>query len=300
MADHNTGNQNALLFKGLRKIWGAAYKTWPVELTQFFKVLTSDQYAEDDQLMAGFGLFPAVGESAQVTFDKMAQGGMKRYTHVEYKKGYTISRPLIEDNKYRAMVLMAQALKKSWLLTREHVCADYINNGFGTTNVGYDGLALFSASHTNPDGSTYSNLGTAADLTTTSLENELIAVGGYTSPEGLEMAAKVTRIVIPRQLQFVAKQVLQSPGLPTSPNLSVNTVKDEAPVAINHYLTDPDAWFLMTDAAEADNGLILFDRAEIEYAMDGDFMTDDQRHKARARFSVGHTDPRCIHGVAGG
>ena len=49
-----------------------------------------------------------------------------------------------------------------------------------------------------------------------------------------------------------------------------------------------------------DDCLILFDREPIEYAADSDFMTDDQRHKAYARFSVGHTDPRGIFGAAGG
>lgn len=298
MADHNTGNFNALLFEKLRKIWGLSYKTWETEWDKLFSAKTSSQYAEDDLLMSGFGLFSAVGESAAVPFDTMTQGGMKRYTHVEYKKGYTISRPLIADNKYRIMVQMAQALKKSWLLTKEHVCADYINNGFGTTNVGYDGLALFSASHTNPDGSTYSNLLTAADLTTTTLENAFIDVGGITTPEGLEAAARITKLHIPRQLEFVADQILNSPGLPTSPNLSVNTMKGKVTPYVNHYFTDPDAWFVSTSAT--DDCLILFDREPIEYAADSDFMTDDQRHKAYARFSVGHTDPRGIFGAAGG
>lgn len=297
MADHNTGNLNALLFKGLSKIWGLSYKQWPEEWSQFFDKEMMEDYAEDEILMSGFGLFPASGESSPIEYDKMLQGGMKRYVSVTYKKGYTISKQMIEDNKYKDMVKMAEALKRSWLLTREHVCADYINNGFGTTNVGYDGLALFSASHTNPDQSTYSNLGTAADLTTTSLENELIAISGYASPEGLEMAARAVKLIVPRQLVFIAKQVLQSPGLPTSPNLSINPVQNEMPFVVNHFLTDSDAWFLKTDVP---NGLTLKDRIPIEYAMEGDFNTDDQKHKARARFSIGHTDPRGIHGVAGG
>ena len=297
MADHNTGANNALVFKGLKKVWGLAHKSWVTEYTEYTTVESSDQYAEDELLMSGFGLFSAVGESAAVPMDKMLQGGMKRYVHVEYKKGYTISRTLIDDNKYKEMVKMAEALKKSWLLTREHVCADILNNGFGTTNVGYDGLALFSASHTNPDQSTYSNLGTATDLTTTSFENALIDIGGFTTPEGLEMAARGLKLIVPRQLQFVAKQVLQSPGILTSLNLSVNTVQNEMPYTVNHYLSDTDAWFIRVDVGD---GIKLLDRIPIEYGMDGDFMTDDQRHKAYGRFSVGWTDPRGMYGVAGG
>ena len=297
MADHNTGSLNALVFNGLNKIWGLSHKAWAEEWSQFFDRDSMEDYSEDELLMSGFGLFPSGGESSAVVYDKILQGGMKRYVAVTFKKGFTISKQMIEDNKYKDMVRMVEALKRSWLLTREHICGDYINNGFGTTNVGYDGLALFSASHTKPDQSTYWNLGTAADLTTTSLENELIAIGGYTSPDGLEMAAKAVKLIGPRQLTYIMKQVLGSPGLPTSPNLSNNPVLNEVAYVVNHYLTDPDAWFLKTDVP---NGLTLKDRIPIEYAMEGDFNTDDQRHKARARFAIGHTDPRALHGVAGG
>ena len=65
---------------------------------------------------------------------------------------------------------------------------------------------------------------------------------------------------------------------------------------VNHYLTDTDAFFIMTDAP---NGLKQFVRAPIKTAIEGDFDTGNVRFKARERYSFGFSDPRGIFGSPG-
>jgi hypothetical protein len=65
---------------------------------------------------------------------------------------------------------------------------------------------------------------------------------------------------------------------------------------VNHFLTDPDAWFLLTDAP---NGLKMFQRSAIKTAFEGDFDTGNVRYKARERYSLGWSDPRAIWGSEG-
>ena len=65
---------------------------------------------------------------------------------------------------------------------------------------------------------------------------------------------------------------------------------------INHYLTDPNAWFLLTDVP---NGLKHFVRTPMQTSMDADFDTGNARYKARERYSFGWSDPLGMWGSSG-
>jgi hypothetical protein len=65
---------------------------------------------------------------------------------------------------------------------------------------------------------------------------------------------------------------------------------------VNNYLTDTDAFFIITDVP---NGLKMFVRSPIKTAMEGDFDTGNVRYKARERYSFGFSDFRGIFGSPG-
>jgi hypothetical protein len=65
---------------------------------------------------------------------------------------------------------------------------------------------------------------------------------------------------------------------------------------VNNYLTDTDAFFLMTDAP---NGLKMFNRAGMKTGFEGDFDSGNVKFKARERYSFGWSDPRGIYGSPG-
>jgi hypothetical protein len=66
--------------------------------------------------------------------------------------------------------------------------------------------------------------------------------------------------------------------------------------AVNHYLTDNNAWFLCTDVP---NGLKHFVRTPLQNSMDADFDTGNARYKARERYSFGVSDPVGVYGSPG-
>ena len=66
--------------------------------------------------------------------------------------------------------------------------------------------------------------------------------------------------------------------------------------AINHFLTDTNAWFLTTDVP---NGMKHFIRTPLAQSMDGDFDTGNVRYKARERYSFGWSDPLGMYGSQG-
>ena len=61
--------------------------------------------------------------------------------------------------------------------------------------------------------------------------------------------------------------------------------------SINHYLTDTDAFYLITDVP---NGMKHFERTPLTTKMEGDFDTGNVRYKARERYVFGVSDPRGI------
>ena len=65
---------------------------------------------------------------------------------------------------------------------------------------------------------------------------------------------------------------------------------------VNHYLTDPDAWFIKTDVQD---GLKYYTRQEAEFGQDNAFSSGNARMKADERYSFGWTDPRTMFSSAG-
>jgi len=81
-------------------------------------------------------------------------------------------------------------------------------------------------------------------------------------------------------------------------NNTVNLVRSRFPggVVKNHYLTDTDAWFILTNVP---NGMTYFERRPDSFTQDDDFDTDNAKFKATGRYSVGCSDKRAIYGSAG-
>ena len=83
-------------------------------------------------------------------------------------------------------------------------------------------------------------------------------------------------------------------------NNDINALKNNGSIpegyTVNHFLTDPNAWFLTTDVP---NGLKHFVRTPLSTSMDGDFDTGNVRYKARERYSFGVSDPLGIFGSPG-
>jgi hypothetical protein len=176
-----------------------------------------------------------------------------------------------------------------------------LNNGFSASYPGGDGVALFSASHPLVSGGTNSNIpSTPADLNETSLENAVIQIAQWTDERGLLIAAKPKKLVIPVQLQFVATRLLETELRVGTNDNDVNALKNNGSVpggyTVNHYLTDPNAWFLTTDVP---NGMKHFVRTPLSNSMDGDFDTGNVRYKSRERYSFGWSDPLGMYGSQG-
>jgi hypothetical protein len=157
---------------------------------------------------------------------------------------------------------------------------------------------LISASHPVASG-TFSNSLTAADLSEAVLEDALTTIAQAKNSAGLPIALRAVRLIVGPGQIFNATRILESDGRQGTANNDVNAIKTLGlvpEIVINHYIDDPDAWFLQTNAP---NGLISFQRRDLEMQDDSDFDTENRKHKATERYSAGWGDPRAIFGNPG-
>ena len=290
-----------LLWPGLNSIYGKEYADYPVEWDKLFEKNSSDRAYEEDLGLSSFGLASVKSEGAPISYDSERQGFTSRYNHVVYALGFMITREIYEDDQYgKVGAQKAKSLARSMRQTKEIVGANVYNRAFSGSYVGGDGVALISAAHPNVAGGVFSNqIGTAADLSEAALEQAVIDIAGFRDDRGLLIAAKPEKLVIPYQLQFEAKRILGSDGRVGTDLNDPNVLKDMgifSNVIINHYLTDADAWFILTSVKD---GLKYFERRGDQFEMDNDFDTENAKFKATARYSFGWTDPRAIYGSAG-
>jgi hypothetical protein len=258
-------------------------------------------------MLSGFASAEVKQEGAPVVFDNATEAYTSRYTHNTIALAFAITEEAIEDNLYdRLAARYTRALARSMSQTKQTIAANVLNNGFSASYPGGDGKALLASDHPLANGGTFRNiLSTAADLSETSLEQSLIDIAAFVDERGLKVALQGRKLIIPKELQFTAERILKTPLTTTlsSANYSKNDINALLNMGmipegyrVNHFLTDTDAFFIMTDAP---NGLKHFVRAPIKTAIEGDFDTGNVRFKARERYSYGWSDPRGIFGSEG-
>jgi hypothetical protein len=297
-----SSNFAKLLWPGLNAIYGKSYNDYPVEWTNLFEQNKSDKAYEEDLGLSSFGLASVKTEGGSISYDTERQGFTSRYNHVVYALGFIVTREIYEDDQYgKVGAQKAKALARSMRQTKEILGAGVYNNAFaGSGKLGGDGKTMIATDHLNVAGGTFSNrIATDSDLSEAALEQAVIDIAGFRDDRGLLIAAMPEKLVIPYQLQFETKRILGAEGRVGTDLNDPNVLKDTgifSNIVVNHYLTDPDAWYIITNVKD---GVKYFERRGDQFEMDNDFDTENAKFKATARYSFGWSDPRAIYGSPG-
>ena len=289
------------LLPGLNALFGLEYSKYGEEHKEIYETETSDRSFEEETKLSGFGAAPTKSEGASIEYDNAQEAFTARYTHETIAMGFAITEEAIEDNLYDSLsARYTKALARAMAYTKQVKAASLLNGAFSGTTYG-DGKVLCAADHPLVSGGTNSNRpAVGADLNETSLEAAVIQIGQWTDERGLKIAAQPKKLIIPSDLQFVATRLLETEGRVGTADNDVNALSNNGSIpggyAINHYLTEANAWFLTTDIP---NGLKHFVRAPMSTSMDADFDTGNSRYKARERYSFGVSDPLAIFGSPG-
>ena len=299
------------LLPGLNALFGLEYEKYADEHTVIYDTESSDRSFEEEVKLSGFDAAPVKDEGAGITYDSAQEAFTARYNHETIAMGFAITEEAMEDNLYDSLsARYTKALARAMSYTKQVKAVNPLNNGFTNSYQTGDGVNFFTASgdgvtggggHPLVSGGTNDNRpATAADLNETSLEAGIVTIAAFTDERGLLIAARPKRLLVPPATMFAATRLLESDQRVATADNDINAIRSLGAVpegySVNHYLTDSDAWFIVTDIP---NGMKHFERTALETSMDGDFDTGNVRYKARERYSFGVSDPLGMYGSPG-
>ena len=261
---------------------------------------TPRQYHEEPVLF-GMGQAPALPEGMPVTYKAGGVLFIKRYIYTVYGLAFALTKVLVEDGEHiRLGQTMSRHLAQAMIETEETVTANVLNRAFNATYVGGDNKTLVAQDHPIAGGSFSNQLGTAAALSQTSLEQMLIQVRNAVDNNGRRIRLAPKQLIVAPSNMFTAEVLLKSVLRTGTANNDINPLVSmkllSGGTQVVSRLTSNIAWWVQTDAPE---GLKYLNRRNIEKSMEGDFETDSVRYKSTQRYDVGWTDPRAVFGTAG-
>lgn len=293
-----TGNFPELLWPGLFEIWGDTYSDDKLVYKQVFQQETSEQRFEKMQQIAPTGLAKVKSEGSEVFYDNPIHGYPKEFVHVVYALGSQITEEMWSDDLYREMSKIPKWLARSLMHTEETVHSSVINNSFSSTTGSADGVSLVNSAHPLLSGNTLSNQpATMTDLTETSLSQARIDIGKFTDDRDLKINVQGRMLLVPIDLEPTAAKVLNSSYEVDTANNAINPVYNYVPFQSWKYLTDTDAWFVLTNAEDC---LMTFERWSAKFDRDNAFDTKNLKFTVRKRWAEGWADWRGIYGSSGG
>ena len=292
------------LLPGLNALFGLEYARYGEEHKELYEIEASERSFEEETKLSGFSAAPVKSEGAAIAYDNAQEAWTTRYSHETIALGFSITEEAIEDNLYDSLsARYTKALARGVAYTKQVKAVSVLNNGFNTGGSynGGDGVSLFNTAHPLVAGTTNSNtFSTQADLNETSLEAAVIQIAAWTDERSLLIAAKPKKLVVPPSLMFVATRLLETKLRVGTNNNDISAINNNGTIpegyTVNHFLTDTNAWFLLTDVP---NGLKHFVRTPLQNSMDGDFDTGNVRYKSRERYSFGWSDPLGAFGSSG-
>lgn len=309
MATINRGSISKQLIPGLNKVFGSAYMKIDNEHQVLFDTERSNRSFEEEVMFTGLGTAPEKFEGQSIFYDDMRETFSVTYTHVTIALGYAITEEAVEDNLYAEVSRRkAKALGRAMATTKQIRGADIFNNGFAASQLGGDGVALFSASHPTLVGNQSNRPSAAVDISETSLEQAVIDIADYQDERGILINGQAISLHIPSELRFVTEKILNSTlstgiGIQAEATKTVNDINALYSTGmfpkgayVNHRFTDADAWFVRTNI---EDGTKHFERVALSTGDEGDFDTGNYRYKARERYSFGWSDWRQWYGTTG-
>jgi hypothetical protein len=281
---------------GLAAITGD-YPNYPTEWSQLFETYDSDKAFEIETEMRFLGPAQIRAEGAQSAVDIMGQRSVTTYLHRYVSLVFAITRQARMDNLYESKFpLVAKAFKRSFLIAKETLGAAVFNNGTSANYPGGDGQPLFSVNHPIDAGVYANKLAANADLNEASLESALIGISGFPDVAGNITATKGKKLVVPRQLDYVACRLTESQFRTNTPNNDISAIYNMKSLPegymVNHYLSSSTFWMVLTDAPD---GLKHFAREPFETDAYVEFSTDNIMCKGLERYSFGWTNPRGVY-----
>lgn len=294
------GGFSRFLAPGFRKVVFQAYdyRERPLEGSKFTNQNTSSRAWEEDIEVGGFGTLQEKVEGGPIVYQDIPTGVPKRYTWTTFALGFRITQEMMEDDLYSVFGnKMSKALGQAARNNMEVIMFSPFNNAFSTSFSGFRTGESLIGNHTGLRGGVQSNtLPSASDLTLPALQAAFEHFHNLETDSGIPTLFKPKWLVHSIGDYWIAHQLLKTANLPGGNQNDINQISREGiePVLV-HYLSDPDAWFVLADQHDVN----YFSRRKFAMANMDDFETGDAKFKGTIRHGAGWGGWRGIFGSTG-
>ena len=221
---------------------------------QLFNVETSNKMLEEELVMAGFGLVPEWNaDGGKINYDKPLSGARIQFTHTDFGLAWMISHKMLREDLYKKT--SKDLVSAASLVTKHTIELDAANVfQLGFTVVGPDGKFFFADDHPRLDGGAIDNLLPAVAFSTAALRTAVGQVRRGVNQRGQPVVYTLDTLMIPPELEFVAKEALNGTILATIdgitstsdvggaiPNVSKGIIPK---VIVNPYLSNAAYWYI--------------------------------------------------------
>lgn len=223
---------------------------------KWMKVGSMDEAYVDDLEMGGPGLANETGEGTEIGTGSIREGFLTRYTPSKFALKLVVTDEAMEDNKYPETLRLAKRLDRAIYKTFDIDNTNILIRAQNASYPGGDGVPLASASHTLPNGGTWSNtLATPLAPSRIALITVISLLKKIPGHDGIVDGVEAKKIVHPTEQWGVWGGILKSTLAPEPGNFAeINVVKDldiEA-VAVKYWSNTTTNWGIITNA---DNGV---------------------------------------------
>lgn len=261
---------------------------------KWLKTTNQEDYYEDDLEMGGPGLASEVSEGQEIEVGAIREGYITRYIARKFGLKLIVTDEAVEDNKYPEILKLGKRLSRALYKTVDIDMTNMLVRAANSSYTGGDGVSLASASHTLPNGGTFSN------TFATPMAPSRIALGAATSllrklpgHDGVTEGYEPKKIVHPTEQWMVWSGILNSTLAPEPGNFAeINAVKKDLnleAVAVKYWSNTTTNWAIITDA---DNGLQMKWRRKPRKNSWVENDNETMKYSITARWSRGWSDPR--------
>lgn len=278
-----------------------AYRELPPVFTRLIDVKDSNKAYEEDWAYAGFGTLAPKGELETTILDEPVKLGGTRIIPRKYALGFVISEEMRMFDQYGLMSDLSADLGRSARFTAELYGHDVLNNAFSTTKyVGRDGKALFATDHpvARTGGTLANRPAVDTDLSQAALEAAWANFATQLTDEGMPTEMQPAILLVHPTQELAARRLVGNTSYPGQTNpADPNPLSGWVTVVGDPYLTDQDAWYLLTTPGQSPIKFFWVMHPDTRTWDDED--ADGTIHKIKQMHSTGFRDWRGVYASPG-
>ncbi len=224
-------------------------------MKKYFKEESMSKAYDIDLEMGGTGLASEKPEGTELNIGSIFEGKQTVYYARTFGLKFIVTDEAKEDSQYPEVLNLARRGKRSMYKTVEYDAAAVLARAWNTAYVGGDGLPLISASHTIPNGGTFSN-----NMTPMTPSRQAVSVARALAQhlpghDGLIQGYALEKVLHPSEQYFAWQGICKSEYAP-DPGIfnEINVVKDMGltPVEVKYWTSTTTNSIFLTDC---ENGL---------------------------------------------